>query len=241
MSLFSRACMTAIALAATFPLMLAQPAEARDRHEGGGNRSFSNSNVSGGNMPRDRHWKRKHDARNNDRDGRRDRHWNRDRNFAGRDVQGGNVFTDNWRWRRDWRAGNDWGQRNHWGQRNDWRNDANRRHAGSIWRNDAWRGPARPYYARPYYEGSARPYYAGQSAGREHFTNNFYGGSISAYEDPGNGNYFYVDNYYDEIGDAGGNYMPALRAVNNAKVVVVTPETETAACSFEAGVCVIRP
>ncbi len=225
MSLFSRACMTAIALAATFPLLLAQPAESRDRHEGGGNRNFSNTDVRGGNMPRDRYWKRKHDARNNDRDRQRGRHWNRDRNFAGREVQGGNVFTDNWRWRRDWRAANNWGD---WGPRN-------------TWRNDAWRGPARPYYARPYYEGPVRPYYAGQSAGRERFGNNFYGGSISAYQDPGNGNYFYVDGYYDEMGDAGGNAMPAFRSVNNAKVIVVTPETETAACSFEQGVCVIRP
>ena len=64
---------------------------------------------------------------------------------------------------------------------------------------------------------------------------NFYGGSISAYRDRGNGIYFYIDRdrYYDDPIDA-----PFVEN-GGPKVIVVTPGQN--GCSWEAGVCVIRP
>jgi hypothetical protein len=64
---------------------------------------------------------------------------------------------------------------------------------------------------------------------------NFYGGAISAYRDPGNGTYFYIDNDgYD------GDAIDAPFVENRRpKVIVVTPGQD--GCSWEAGVCVIRP
>lgn len=64
---------------------------------------------------------------------------------------------------------------------------------------------------------------------------NFYGGSISAYRDPGNGIYFYIDRdrYYDDLVD-----VPLVEN-RGPKVIVVTPGQN--GCSWEAGVCVIRP
>ena len=64
---------------------------------------------------------------------------------------------------------------------------------------------------------------------------NFYGGSISAYRDPGNGIYFYIDRdrYYDDLINA------PLVENRGPKVIVVTPGQN--GCSWEAGVCVIRP
>ncbi|MEW9613682.1 hypothetical protein AB3G45_07600 [Shinella sp. S4-D37] len=66
-----------------------------------------------------------------------------------------------------------------------------------------------------------------------HKDRNFYGGAISAYRDPGNGIYFYVDRnrYYEDRVDA-------PRVENRGKVIVVTPGQN--GCSWEAGVCVIR-
>jgi hypothetical protein len=63
---------------------------------------------------------------------------------------------------------------------------------------------------------------------------NFYGGAISAYRDPGNGTYFYIDS--DRFID--GIDTP-LTANRGPKVIVVTPGQN--GCSWEAGVCVIRP
>lgn len=63
---------------------------------------------------------------------------------------------------------------------------------------------------------------------------NYYGGGLAAYRDPGNGLYVYVDRdrYYDVIDapfvDQGG-----------PKVIHVVPGED--GCSWEAGVCVIRP
>lgn len=229
MSLFSRACMTAIALAVTVPLVAALPAAARDRHDGGGHRGFSSGEISGGNISRNSFWKRNHQARNGDNRHRR----NRDRNAFGRDIVGGNISRDNRHWKRDWRA------RNGWGFGRDWQYAR----PGWVGQPDLWRDRARPYYARPYrpyYAGPYRPYYAGQYDEPERFNNNFYGGSISAYDDPGNGMYFYMDGYGDGMGDGGG-YPLSVRPANNAKVITVSPETETASCTYEAGVCVIRP
>lgn len=64
---------------------------------------------------------------------------------------------------------------------------------------------------------------------------NFYGGAISAYRDPGNGLYFYIDRdgYADELIDA-----PFVEN-RRPKVITVTPGQD--GCSWEAGVCVIRP
>jgi hypothetical protein len=64
---------------------------------------------------------------------------------------------------------------------------------------------------------------------------NFYGGAISAYRDPGNGLYFYIDRdrYYDDLIDA-----PFVEN-RGPKVITVTPGQD--GCSWEAGVCVIRP
>ncbi|MBD9374819.1 hypothetical protein IB238_19515 [Rhizobium sp. ARZ01] len=208
--------MTAIALAVTVPL-IALPALARDRHEGGSHRGFSNREVSGGNMTRSNIWKRNHRARN---DGdRRNRH----RSVITGITTSSRVFRDNHRW---WRARNNWNFNRTWHR------------GGNNWDRN-WSGVrnrVRPYYAGPY-----RPYYAGQYDDRERFNNNFYGGSISAYDDPGNGMYFYVDGYGDGMGDGQGGYPLSARPANNAKVIIVSPETEASSCSFEAGVCVIRP
>lgn len=63
----------------------------------------------------------------------------------------------------------------------------------------------------------------------------FYGGAISAYRDPGNGTYFYIDNdRYDD------DMLGVPSAENRGpKVIIVTPGLN--GCSWEAGVCVIRP
>jgi hypothetical protein len=62
----------------------------------------------------------------------------------------------------------------------------------------------------------------------------FYGGAISAFRDPGNGTYFYIDGdrYSDDVG------APFVEK-RGPKVIVVTPGGN--GCSWEAGVCVIRP
>lgn len=238
MSLFSRACMTTIALATlSFSIAMAPMAEARDRNEGGSHRSFSShsstrSVSTRADRGRDDTWKRRH-------------HVDRDRT---RDVIRGSTSmrTRAWtlrradRWdHRDWNRGN-W-DRERWDRARWDRGNWNRsRQAGWDWRFDGSRrdGDAWGNRARPYYQGPARPYYAeGQDHDRSGLGNNFYGGSISAYEDPGNGNYFYFDGEY---GDASGGF-PSVRPQYGAKVIAVTPETETASCSWEAGVCVIRP
>lgn len=228
MSLFSRARMTAIALAAlSLPLVVSPIAEARDRNDGASHRSFSSHSTSRANRGRDDDWRRRHHVR-------------RDRDDA-RDVirSSPSTRTRAWTLRRadrwdhwGWNAGN-W-DRARW-DRGNWNRDWDRnwdrsRQAGWDWR---FEGPRRPYY-----EGAVRPYYAGGgSEDRTGLGNNFYGGAISAYEDPGNGNYFYLDGEY---GDGGGSF-PAVRPQYGAKVIVVTPETGAASCSWEAGVCVIRP
>lgn len=233
MSLFSRARMTAIALAAlTLPLAVAPAAEARDRNEGGSHRSFSSHSTSRADRGRDDDWRRRHHVRR-DRDDARDvirgttsmrtRAWTLRRGWDQRNWSSGNW--DRARWDRgNWNRGT-WDRNRQAG----W----DRRFDGPRRDDDAWRNRTRPYY-----EGAARPYYAGGgSYDRGGLGNNFYGGSISAYEDPGNGNYFYFDSEY---GDGGGSF-PMVGPRYGAKVISVTPETESASCSWEAGVCVIRP
>lgn len=241
MSLFSRACMTAIALATlSFSLVAAPVAEARDRNEGGSHRNFSShsstrSLSTRADRGRDDAWKRRHHA---DRDRTRDAI----RGSTSMRTRAWTLRRDRWDhrdWnRRDW--GRDWDRagwnRGNWNRGNwdrsrqagwDGRFDGARRD-GEVWRDRV----------RPYYQGAVRPYYAdGGNEDRGGLGNNFYGGSMSAYEDPGNGNYFYFDGEY---GDTSGGFPPA-RPQYGAKVVVVSPETEAASCSWEAGVCVIRP
>ncbi|CAN7331222.1 hypothetical protein LJR255_001808 [Pararhizobium sp. LjRoot255] len=64
-----------------------------------------------------------------------------------------------------------------------------------------------------------------------------YFGGLSAWTDPGNGTYFYSERggygYYS--GNTDADYR-----VPRAKIIRVTPSTAGRACSWEAGVCVIR-
>ena len=63
---------------------------------------------------------------------------------------------------------------------------------------------------------------------------NFYGGSITAYRDPGNGIYFYIDN--EDYADV----IDAPRASRGGpKIIHVLPGQD--GCSWEMGVCVVRP
>lgn len=63
----------------------------------------------------------------------------------------------------------------------------------------------------------------------------FYGGAIGAYRDYGDGTYFYVDG----AGTFGWLDRPSKRRRSGSKVIVVTPGQN--GCSWEAGVCVVRP
>lgn len=63
---------------------------------------------------------------------------------------------------------------------------------------------------------------------------NFYGGSVAAYNDPGNGIYFYFD------GDSYPRIVERPYAESRGpKVIHVVPGVS--ACSWESGVCVVRP
>lgn len=66
-------------------------------------------------------------------------------------------------------------------------------------------------------------------------TGNFYGGAITAYRDRGNGTYFYIDNddYFGDVIDA------PRYSRGGPKVIQVMPGQND--CSWEMGVCVIRP
>ncbi|MFC3072253.1 hypothetical protein [Shinella pollutisoli] len=68
-----------------------------------------------------------------------------------------------------------------------------------------------------------------------HKGGNFYGGAVTAWRDPGNGVYFYFDN-----GDVSGRVDGVFdRRRQRAKVIEVVPGSN--GCSWEAGVCVVRP
>lgn len=64
---------------------------------------------------------------------------------------------------------------------------------------------------------------------------NFYGGAIAAYRNGGNGTYFYIDD--DGAIERPGR--PTKRERSGPKIIIVTPGLS--GCSWEAGVCVIRP
>jgi len=64
---------------------------------------------------------------------------------------------------------------------------------------------------------------------------NFYGGAVTAWRDPGNGVYFYFDN-----GGVSGRVDGVFDGRRQrAKVIEVVPGNN--GCSWEAGVCVVRP
>ncbi|OHV83399.1 hypothetical protein [Ensifer sp. LCM 4579] len=65
-----------------------------------------------------------------------------------------------------------------------------------------------------------------------------YAGNLSAYRDEGNGIYFSRSGNYGYIAENG---FYARAPGKRAKIIVVTPGTNASACSFEAGVCVVRP
>ncbi|WP_034853002.1 hypothetical protein [Sinorhizobium sojae] len=65
-----------------------------------------------------------------------------------------------------------------------------------------------------------------------------YAGNISAYRDEGNGIYFRRADSYGYIAENG---VYARAPGKRAKIIVVTPGVNASACSFEAGVCVVRP
>ncbi|MCA1492611.1 hypothetical protein [Sinorhizobium alkalisoli] len=65
-----------------------------------------------------------------------------------------------------------------------------------------------------------------------------YAGNLSAYRDEGNGIYFSRASSYGYIAENG--FYPQAPG-KRAKIIVVTPGTNASACSFESGVCVVRP
>lgn len=90
-----------------------------------------------------------------------------------------------------------------------------------------YRGPYRSYWESAY---GGDDFPSATSGGT-------YFGGLSAWSDPGNGTYFYSErggySYYS--GAADGDYRAP-----RAKIIHVTPSTAGGACSWEAGVCVIR-
>lgn len=90
-----------------------------------------------------------------------------------------------------------------------------------------YRGPDRNYWESAY---GGDDFPSATSGGT-------YFGGLSAWSDPGNGTYFYSErggySYYS--GAADGDYRAP-----RAKIIHVTPSTAGGACSWEAGVCVIR-
>lgn len=64
-----------------------------------------------------------------------------------------------------------------------------------------------------------------------------YAGSLSAYQEPGNGIYFSQAGSYSYFAENGPETAPAERP----KIIVVSPQANASACSWEQGVCVIRP
>ncbi len=81
-----------------------------------------------------------------------------------------------------------------------------------------------------------QPAYGGDDFPSQALGGTYFGG-LSAWSDPGNGTYFYSErNGYGYFNGATDNDYRAPRA----KIIRVTPSTVGRACSWEAGVCVIR-
>jgi hypothetical protein len=90
-----------------------------------------------------------------------------------------------------------------------------------------YRGPDRNYWASAY---------GGDDFPSETLGGTYFGG-LSAWTDPGNGTYFYSERGgYGYFNGATDSDYRAPRA----KIIRVTPSTAGRACSWEAGVCVIR-
>ncbi|WP_149739153.1 hypothetical protein [Rhizobium sp. RU20A] len=65
-----------------------------------------------------------------------------------------------------------------------------------------------------------------------------YTGGLSAVRIPGNGVYIQVDHNRGAWPRAG---VPIVEKNDAAKIIHVTPSANRSACSYEAGVCVVRP
>lgn len=65
-----------------------------------------------------------------------------------------------------------------------------------------------------------------------------YAGNLSAYRDQGNGIYFSQAGRYRYVAETGIDAAPPAK---RAKIITVTPQTIASACSWEEGVCVVRP
>jgi len=68
-----------------------------------------------------------------------------------------------------------------------------------------------------------------------------YAGDLSAYEEVGNGIYFRRTLDYRYVAENDFYDFYDSPPMKRAKIIFVTPKTNASACSFEAGVCVIRP
>lgn len=65
-----------------------------------------------------------------------------------------------------------------------------------------------------------------------------YAGGLSAFRDEGNGIYFSRDGGYAYFA---GETAAANPSSKRAKIIIVSPQVNASACSWEHGVCVVRP
>lgn len=65
-----------------------------------------------------------------------------------------------------------------------------------------------------------------------------YAGGLSAFRDEGNGIYFSRDGGYAYLA---GETVAANPSSKRAKIIIVSPQVNASACSWEHGVCVVRP
>ncbi|OAP39067.1 hypothetical protein AU381_08155 [Sinorhizobium glycinis] len=65
-----------------------------------------------------------------------------------------------------------------------------------------------------------------------------YAGNLSAYQQPGNGIYFRQAGSYSSFA---GDGLETVPPAESPKIIVVSPQTDDSACSWEQGVCVVRP
>ncbi len=65
-----------------------------------------------------------------------------------------------------------------------------------------------------------------------------YAGNLSAYQQPGNGIYFSQGGSYSYFAENGVEPSPPAE---RPKIIVVSPQTNASACSWEHGICVVRP
>jgi hypothetical protein len=106
-------------------------------------------------------------------------------------------------------------------------------------RRDRNRGPVVVIVGRGYDAGS----YSGGIDGGYDFPSGIpglgtYAGNLSAYQQPGNGIYFSQAGSYSYFAE--DDVEPASPA-ERPKIIVVSPQTNASACSWEHGICVIRP